>query len=323
MQNPPANPSANPASRADLTKDGADDGNAGLAAPNRVRARAARSSAMADPLLRTDIEEAEDWVVSYMDMVTLLMIVFLGMVAIMMIERKFDRVDVRDRGPAGPSQSGAPPSGIGGTPANNPIGSQPPRTIVVWPSRIGETEAGSAPLDPAQTDELSPLPGPKPAAGKPSAPQPLSRPDEPPLSPEGRRLLDNLLKSGLPKEIAFETTDRQIRIQISDKVLFSSGQAELSSDGSRVIRQLIPMIQSMGGVVSVEGHTDDVPIATARFPSNWELSAARAAAVVRVMADQGIAPSRLRAIGYADTRPVAAAPAGRSLNRRVTLVVEP
>jgi chemotaxis protein MotB len=71
----------------------------------------------------------------------------------------------------------------------------------------------------------------------------------------------------------------------------------------------------------VEGHTDDIPISTEKFPSNWELSAQRAATVVRALADAGIAAQRLEAVGYADTRPLAANTSedGRKENRRVSL----
>jgi chemotaxis protein MotB len=82
--------------------------------------------------------------------------------------------------------------------------------------------------------------------------------------------------------------------------------------------------------IRVEGHTDDVPIATAQFPSNWELSAARAIQVVKLFREIGISEKRLEAIGYADTRPIApnrgpageALPENMSLNRRVMVRIQ-
>jgi chemotaxis protein MotB len=73
----------------------------------------------------------------------------------------------------------------------------------------------------------------------------------------------------------------------------------------------------------VEGHTDPVPISTLQFPSNWELSAQRATTVLRYLVRAGVPAERLRAVGYADTRPVAdnSTPEGRAKNRRVALVV--
>jgi chemotaxis protein MotB len=86
-----------------------------------------------------------------------------------------------------------------------------------------------------------------------------------------------------------------------------------------------------GYLIDVEGHTDDVPIRTARFPSNWELSASRASSVVRYFIEQGIKPSRLKAAGYADTKPKLpnkdifdeGIPENREKNRRVSLRLHP
>lgn len=74
----------------------------------------------------------------------------------------------------------------------------------------------------------------------------------------------------------------------------------------------------------MEGHTDNVPISTGMFPSNWELSASRASRVVRYLADHGVPPNRLRAIGYGEMRPLAdnASEQGRSANRRVSIVID-
>lgn len=282
--------------------------------------------------LEPEIEEAEDWVVSYMDMVTLLMTVFLGMLAIVMLERKFDPQDARVppqavAGPATAKSALPPPAGGPGALADS--GATPPGTPLVQPGEpatggaqgapAGKADGGQAPPRPerAWTSLFEPPPDqPAPRALPPAA-------ADPPLAPESRKLLDKLAKAGLPPDVVFGTKDRQVTIQISDKILFASGQAELAPQGVGVIRQIVPVLAALNGVISVEGHTDDVPIATARFPSNWDLSAARASAVARLLEAEGINRNRLRAIGYADTRPVALPPAGRSLNRRVTLVVEP
>ncbi|EWG98544.1 hypothetical protein Q427_29990 [Halomonas sp. BC04] len=84
------------------------------------------------------------------------------------------------------------------------------------------------------------------------------------------------------------------------------------------------MLGAFEGDVSVEGHTDSIPIATARFPSNWELSSARAIAVLRYLAELGIDIERLRAVGYAETRPLESndSAEGRAMNRRVELLLK-
>ncbi|WP_043526974.1 OmpA/MotB family protein [Litchfieldella xinjiangensis] len=114
-----------------------------------------------------------------------------------------------------------------------------------------------------------------------------------------------------------------VTLRIADHLLFPSGSADLTRQGREVLDGLIVPLNQFEGRISVEGHSDDVPIATARFPSNWELSSARAIAVLRFLAEVGLDASRLRAIGYADTLPLEAnaTPEGRSANRRVELVL--
>lgn len=117
--------------------------------------------------------------------------------------------------------------------------------------------------------------------------------------------------------------DRGVTLRIDDNLLFASGQAELTTGGREILRGLVVTLADFDGQVSVEGHTDDIPIATVRFPSNWELSTGRAIAVLRYLAGQGVPTSRLRAIGYADTRPLEsnASAEGRAANRRVELLL--
>ncbi|MEA2119509.1 OmpA/MotB family protein [Halovibrio sp. HP20-50] len=114
-----------------------------------------------------------------------------------------------------------------------------------------------------------------------------------------------------------------VTLRIDTSLLFPSGQAVLTTQGRGVVESLIEVLASFGGEISVEGHTDSVPISTARFPSNWELSAARAIAVVRHLERQGFDVSQTRAVGYADTQPIEAnaTAAGRAANRRVELLL--
>jgi chemotaxis protein MotB len=115
-----------------------------------------------------------------------------------------------------------------------------------------------------------------------------------------------------------------ITLRIDNNLLFASGQATLTETGAEVIKGLVPTLEQFNGEVSVEGHTDDIPISTVQFPSNWELSTARATAVVRYLIEAGMAKDRMRAIGYADTRPLEdnETPEGRAANRRVELLVK-
>lgn len=136
--------------------------------------------------------------------------------------------------------------------------------------------------------------------------------------------------AGLPldtlgKNIAIVVNDRQVSFRISSEILFASGEADLTPDGQAVVSQLLPVLQQAGThKIIVEGHTDNLPIQTVRFPSNWELAAGRAGSVVRHLHSRGIAAARMKAIGYADTSPLADndTPAGRAANRRVEIILE-
>lgn len=114
-----------------------------------------------------------------------------------------------------------------------------------------------------------------------------------------------------------------LTFRLDDAVLFETAGAELLPEGQDAIDELVPIFEATGARISIEGHTDNIPISTAQFPSNWELSSARASSVLRYLADQGIAQNRMRAIGYGDIRPIASneTAEGRAQNRRVEITL--
>jgi len=133
-----------------------------------------------------------------------------------------------------------------------------------------------------------------------------------------------LLDQGLEQSVEFQVGSNQINLQISERILFGLGQADLEPSGQSVLQKIVPLLnQSLEHLISIEGHTDTVAIANERFPSNWELSTQRATTVLRFLITQGVAAERMRAIGYAATRPVSdnATAEGREKNRRVGLVL--
>ena len=123
--------------------------------------------------------------------------------------------------------------------------------------------------------------------------------------------------------------DERLRIMVPDTLLFSSGSAEISQEGQRIILAVARRLAAIVGPVEVQGHTDDRPIRgklAGHFPTNWELSAARATAVVRLMEEEGgIKSERLSGAGLSMHRPVAsnATEQGRARNRRIEIVVTP
>src|SRR5579883_2100345 len=114
-----------------------------------------------------------------------------------------------------------------------------------------------------------------------------------------------------------------IEVEIRTDILFPSGSARLAPSAVDIIRRLADVLARFPNPVRVEGFTDNVPIRTVQFYSNWELSAARAGSVVHVLSDRGVARDRLAVVGFGDQHPVAgnATPQGRNANRRVTVVI--
>ncbi len=131
--------------------------------------------------------------------------------------------------------------------------------------------------------------------------------------------------SGLIAEgrIRLRRSTEALEIEIAADVLYRSGSAALGAEAVEVLERVAGLLATVENPVKVEGHTDDVPIRTARYPSNWELSAARAGGVVHLLATRGVAAQRLSIHGFGEQRPIAdnTTVAGRQENRRVTLVV--
>ncbi len=118
--------------------------------------------------------------------------------------------------------------------------------------------------------------------------------------------------------------ERGIVIRIMDRAFFDEGRAELKETAKSALRKIVPILEKCNNQVRIEGHTDDVPINTAEFRSNWELSTRRATEVVRHLIEKyGFLPHRISASGYAEYRPVAAndTQQNRALNRRIEIIL--
>ena len=132
--------------------------------------------------------------------------------------------------------------------------------------------------------------------------------------------LKPLVRSG---QVRLTQLPQGLAVEINASVLFEPGQAALQP-GSITALQAVAVVLGTGtNPVQVEGHTDSLPISSTQYPSNWELSAARASSVVRLFAAAGLPAERLSAIGYADNRPIEPndTPEQRARNRRVTLLI--
>jgi chemotaxis protein MotB len=249
--------------------------------------------------------EADAWLMSYLDVLTLLITLFVLLVSMLGKSSSHTPEELMDSGRRPGQQSmqgGAIASGAesGGTGRQDQAG-----------AITGSSAAGLQPS----------------AAGL--------KPQRDGLRPEGQGLWGRDRERQSTEQPSFQGLagvdgvsiaegQEGITLRIDDNLLFASGDANLTAGGKKVIESLVPTLQSFDGQISVEGHTDNVPISTARFPSNWELSTSRAIAVLRHLIQTGIPEGRLRAIGYADTQPLNAndSAAGRAVNRRVELLLK-
>lgn len=142
-----------------------------------------------------------------------------------------------------------------------------------------------------------------------------------------KKVAKNVLEAMAPLvregQVRVTQSPRGITVEINASVLFATGEAILQPGSIDALTAVAKVLATVDNPIQVEGHTDNVPIRSPVFPSNWELSSARAASVVRLFTEQGVPPARLVAIGYADNRPLDtnATADGRARNRRVNVLI--
>jgi chemotaxis protein MotB len=244
-------------------------------------------------------ENHERWLVTYADMLTVLMALFLVMFAMSVVDQtKAEQLagSVRDYFGTGPTLLDGG-SGLLDTPSA-PKGSDEQLEL--------EVQAAVAALDE------------KKAKAKAVA----AENDQ--LREVQRRITESLTGKGLQNSVRFVIDERGLVVTIvTDEVLFDLGSATLLPAGRTVLDGVGPALVPLPNPITVEGHTDNLPISGGRFPSNWELSTERATTVLRhIMTSQRIPAKRMSAAGYADQRPlVENTPATRAVNRRVEVIV--
>jgi len=257
---------------------------------------------------RAQAVHTDDWLMTYVDMITLLLCFFAIIIMTAVIKKNTQPVT-----PPPPIVEQKPPQPF--------TQAEPPKPLDIFPGNFHS-------IDPIETPDQLPI---KTAEASPLlvvlAPIPVPVPRAEPMAlPEIAKVLK------VPANIE-QKGDRLTTIEMPSAAFFDSGSAVLSNDGMSILRDVAASLKSdqyKNYQITVEGHTDDTPIRTAQFPSNWELSTARASSVVHYFLDQGIPAPRLRAAGYADTFPKAPnrdsngipIPANRAENRRVVIKLE-
>jgi len=134
------------------------------------------------------------------------------------------------------------------------------------------------------------------------------------------KVMEPLVKEG---QVKVTESNRGVSIEINASLLFEVASASLHKETINVLQAVARVLAADNHQIQIEGHTDNLPMKSPVFPSNWELSTARASSVIRLFAENGVSPARMVAIGYAENRPVDSndTPEGRSRNRRVTVMI--
>lgn len=138
------------------------------------------------------------------------------------------------------------------------------------------------------------------------------------------RVSDYVSQEGLDAKVTVRMNKRGVFVDINEAILFDPGSAKIKESGIQVLKKLEGLINDFENELVIEGHTDDVPMRTALYPSNWELSTARAVSVLRYLSEvEGVDPKRLSAVGYGEYRPMVPnnSVENRSINRRVNILI--
>ena len=256
-------------------------------------------------------ENHEAWLVSYADMMTLLMVLFIVMFAVSQVDmKKF--AALKNGLKAG---FGAPVAILhGGDQLLDPGGAVAPDSVNLDGSAKGESRtANQEPqVSPEKVAELVN------SLAKAAAAKEASK-----LTKAQKDIEKALAAAGLSKSATFRIDERGLVVTIAtDKVLFDNGSAVLQPKGQQILDVVTPTLAALPNRISIDGHTNSIPIHTAQYPTNWELSTDRATRVLRHLA-QKIPVDRMSATGFADTRPLQAGTGIEALrvNRRVEIVV--
>jgi chemotaxis protein MotB len=237
-------------------------------------------------------ENHERWLITYADMITLLMVLFIVLFSISQVDlAKFEKF-----------KAGLSEFGNGET-------------------SLVELKNGGLLSEP----QLTRLTQAEEALNEKEASDGAAAQEQATLRQAQEQIASELKLAGLESAARFRLEPRGLVVTIvTDRVLFAPGSADLTGDGQAVLDVVSKAVAPLPNRLSIEGHTDSTPISTDRFPSNWELSTARATSVLRALVSgHRITAGRLSAAGYADQRPIAtnANAEGRALNRRVEIVV--
>jgi chemotaxis protein MotB len=247
-----------------------------------------------------DFHSKERWLVSYADFITLLFAFFVVMYSVSSVnEGKYKVLSNTLTGVFNAPERSIVPITVG----EQPVAGE--RT---------ETDAVIAPVVP-EAPSNSPTSSSSPAPDSASRSRALQE-----LAGQLGLKFSELIETGV---ISLNADDEWLRLNLPNSLLFGSGNAEPHYDSFAVMEKIAGALRDADNAIRIEGFTDNQTIRSGRFPSNWELSAARASVLVRMLVMNGIDPARLAAVGYGEHQPVARndTDEGRRRNRRVVLLI--
>lgn len=233
-----------------------------------------------------DHENHDRWLISFADFVTLLFALFVVMYAISAVNENKYRALASSLGDA-----------------------------------FGKSSTAASDI-PVPQPEVASVPLPT-ATKPPTLKQQQAAEEQTHMTDVARNLLDVMAPLVKEGKVKVTQSRRGVSIEINANVLFAPGQAELETQSLAVLRAVAAQLKHEPFNLEITGHTDNIPISNSAFASNWELSAVRATSVVRLLAENGIAPARLSAIGREASQPIATndTTEGRARNRRVELMI--
>ena len=283
--------------------------------------------------LPVEHENEERWLLTYADMLTLLFALFMVLFSISSVNISKYQVLQQSlkaafSGSILPGGRAILQSGSESTAAHTPATAVVPSIVPLMPtptSRSSSSTGSANAFTTAQSAAASqPMSSAELQAALNSMSASISEQDE--LVGLQRKLESYAKAHGFANQVKATVDRRGLVVQVlTDNLLFQSGQATLQPAGQPLLNEVAQLLNvDRSHPITVEGYTDNVPIHSIEFPSNWELSTARATTVVQYLISRGVNDNRLGAAGYAALHPVAsnATAAGRALNRRVDIVIE-
>jgi len=303
-------------------------------------------------LVDEESDAPDRWLISYADLITLLFALFVAMYAVSSVNEGKYRVLSESLVAAFRSpQSSLEPIQVGAlvrSPYRDPLSARQ-RPVVIVPSRtplpvhplaeagiqlpaprpaaVAETppvaDLAAAPVAPAMSAEPQESPPPVAVRALPESPAAPVEPEPEPLAELAEAIRASLAELVASDQVQVRAGRLSVEVEIRNQLLFDSASARINPSAVPLLGKAAAVLRELPNRVRVEGYTDDMPIKTEPFPSNWELSAARAASVVHLLSRQGVSPERLAAVGYGEHQPLASndSEEGRTRNRRVTIVV--